>query len=113
MSIEENLIAKSRQTDKSTKLQKELDQALALAKSYELLIADLKHESSNSLKIFTHDLSNPLQILSMTIESLQDNPSADTKAALERMKRATDNMISIILNIRKIQSSVNAGIKVI
>ena len=118
MSIEENLINRSSQTDKNSSLQKELDQALERIRSYEAIITDLKLENSNNLKTFTHDLSNPLQILSMTIESLQDNPKADTKSALDRMKRSCDNMTSIIFAIRKLraattQSSVSGGIKVV
>ncbi len=118
MSIEENLIARSSQTDKNSSLQKELEKALELIRSYEAIIADLKLENSNNLKKFTHDLSNPLQILSMTIESLQDHPPKDISAALERMKRASDNMTSIISAIRKLraattQSPENAGLKVI
>lgn len=118
MSIEENLIARSSQTDKNNHLQKELEKALELVRSYEAIIADLKLENSNNLKKFTHDLSNPLQILAMTIESLQDHPPSDITATLDRMKRATDNMTAIILSIRKLrasttQSPVNAGIKVI
>lgn len=118
MSIEENLIARSSQTDKNSILQKELDKAHELIRSYEVIIADLKLENSNNLKKFTHDLSNPLQILSMTIESIDDHPPTDMSAALDRIKRAADNMTSIIQSIRKmraasIQSHGNAGLKVI
>ena len=118
MSIEENLIARSSQTDKNTNLQKELQKSLELIRSYEAIISKLKLENSNNLKRFTHDLSNPLQILVMTIESLQDHPPKDTVAALERMKRASDNMTAIIQSIRQMRAStlhspVNAGIKVV
>ncbi|MBC7712284.1 MAG: HAMP domain-containing histidine kinase [Rhizobacter sp.] len=104
MNIEENLIVRSSQNDKNKNLKKELDAAKAVIKTYERIIEELKLENSNNLKHFTHDLANPLQILSMTIESLQDNPPKDITAALERMKRSADNMTTIILQIRKLRN---------
>lgn len=102
MSVEENLISKSSLTEKNRELQRELDAAHELIRKYEGIIADLQSENSNNLKKFTHDLASPLQILSMTIESLQDRAPEFT-TTLERMKRSTDNMIDIINTIRKIR----------
>ncbi len=102
MSIEENLITKSSLTEKNRELQRELDAARDLIRKYEGIITDLQSENSNNLKKFTHDLAGPLQILSMTIESLQDRAPEFT-TTLERMKRSTDNMIDIINSIRKLR----------
>jgi signal transduction histidine kinase len=101
MSIEENLIVRSSQIDKTKALQKELEDACALVKTYENLMDELRLENSTNLKLFTHELANPLQILSMTIESLQDRPTQDVTAALMRMKSSTDKMTATILSIRK------------
>ncbi|AUN99735.1 sensor histidine kinase [Bacteriovorax stolpii] len=107
MSTEENLISKSSLTEKNRELQRELDSARALIKKYEGIIADLQAENSSNLKKFSHDLASPLQILSMTIESLQDR-APEFSTTLDRMKRSTDNMIEIINSIRKLQKAMPA-----
>lgn len=115
MSIEENLISKSSLAEKNKELQRELDAALERIKKYEGIIADLRAENSNNLKMFSHDLSSPLQILSMTIESLQDR-APEFASTLDRMKRSTDNMIEIVNSIRKLRQAgltPNHDIKVV
>lgn len=105
MSIEENLINRSSQTDKKS-IQRELESALVLIKNYEAMITDLKLEQSNNLKMFAHDISNPLQILSMTIESLEDHPAAaDILPAIMRMKKASDNITAIIVAMRTLRAA--------
>jgi signal transduction histidine kinase len=88
-------------------LRKELQAALLKIKSYEALISDMQTENSNLVKKTTHDLASPLQILAMTIESLEDKAPKEMIPTLERMKRSTDLMISIITNLRKIGSVNN------
>lgn len=118
MSIEENLIARISPTDKINNLEKELRATKDQLNNYEARIHDLTLENSTNLKKIIHDLSNPLQILLMTIESAQDNSPKDLAATLERMKRAADNMAGIISANRKLKSStqhspVNLTIKVV
>lgn len=94
---------------KQTNLQltKELEHARELIKNYEALIVELQNDNDANLKKLTHDLSNPLQILSMTIESLQDSPLKDISMALERMRRSTDTMTEIISAIRRLRAAKN------
>jgi signal transduction histidine kinase len=88
-------------------LTKELEHARELIRNYEALIIELQNDNDANLKRLTHDLSNPLQILSMTIESLQDAPVKDISMALERMKRSTDTMTEIISAIRRLRAAKN------
>lgn len=97
----------SRQSNQELSL--ELEHARKLLKNYEALIVELQNGNYANLKKLTHDLSNPLQILSMTIESLQDSPAKDISLALERMKRSTDTMTEIILAIRKLLAAKNSA----
>ncbi len=93
--------------EKNQQLLKELDYAYELIKNYESLIVELRETNDSNLKRITHDLSNPLQILSMTIESLLDSPPKDINATLERMKRSTDTMTEIIASIRKLRAQAS------
>lgn len=89
-------------------LRQELAEALEIIKHYEVVIADLQNENSNNLKKAAHDLANPLQILSMTIESLEDKASKDLLPTIERMKRSTDAMTTILESLRKLRTqSIN------
>ena len=88
-------------------LTKELDHARELIRNYEALILELQNDNDAILRKMTHDLSNPLQILSMTIESLQDTPVNDISMALERMKRSTNTMTEIISAIRRLRAAKN------
>lgn len=94
-------------TETNQELRKELDAALLKIKSYEAIISDMQTENSNLIRKTTHDLSNPLQILAMTIESLEVKAPVEMMPTLERMKRSTDLMISIITNLRKLASVNN------
>lgn len=94
--------------EKNQQLLKELDYAYELIKNYESLIAELRETNDSNLKIITHDLSNPLQILSMTIESIQESPPKDISATLERMRRSTDAMTEIIASIRKLRAQASS-----
>ncbi len=80
-------------------LTKQLDEALLCLKQME--------EDNIQLRAFIHDIANPLQILGMSIESMLDHSSTDQRPSLERMKRSTDKMLAIILEIRKLQKSLN------
>lgn len=98
-----------------SKMRQELAQALEMIKHYEVVIADLQNESSNNLKKAAHDLANPLQILSMTIESLEDRAPKELLPSIERMKRSTDVMATILEGLRKLrtQSITNKISKVV
>jgi hypothetical protein len=98
----EHKVSKSNQD-----LREELAAALLKIEIYEALIIDMQTETNNTLKKTTHDLSSPLQILAMTIESMEDKAPLDLIPTIERMKRATDSMISIITGLRKLRSVNN------
>ena len=111
MKMKENLIPHISSND--TNLEEELQAALLLIKNYEDIIADLKSTNSNNLKKFTHDLSNPLQILSMTIESMEDRIPAELVGSFGRVKEAADSMVEIIGAIRKLRTnSTNSEISI-
>lgn len=103
----DNLLNTNGLRERNLQLKKELDHAYQLIQNYEFLIVELRESNDSNLKRITHDLSNPLQILSMTIESLQDSPSKDLASTLERMRRSTDTMTEIIANIRKLRAETN------
>ena len=116
MSIEENLISKSSLTEKNRELKRDLDAAMEKMKNYEELIAELKALNASNMKKFTHDLASPLQILLMSIESLEDRTPEEFLPALERMKRSADNMLAIITTMRRLNSATSvqkADIKVV
>jgi len=106
MSIEQNLTNKSSQIDNNLELKLELEAALELIKSYETMIAELNVENNILLRRFTHDLASPLQILSMTIESLESRIPSEMNGTLERMKRSTENMCEILRNVRKLHGTL-------
>lgn len=101
----DNLLNTNGLRERNLQLKKELDHAYELIQNYESLIAELRESNDSNLKRITHDLSNPLQILSMTIESLQDSPPKDLASTLERMRRSTDTMTEIIASIRKLRAT--------
>lgn len=101
----DNLLSTNGLREKNLQLKKELDHAYELIQNYESLIAELREANDSNLKRITHDLSNPLQILSMTIESLQDSPPKDMASTLVRMRRSTDTMTEIIASIRKLRAT--------
>jgi signal transduction histidine kinase len=101
----DNLLSTNGLREKNLQLKKELDHAYELIQNYESLIAELREANDSNLKRITHDLSNPLQILSMTIESLQDSPPKDIASALERMRRSTETMTELISSIRKLRAT--------
>lgn len=104
MSLEKNLSINASLLDKNQELKRDLDAALATIARYESLLAELRSENSSNLKKITHDMAGPLQILSMTIESLQDR-APEFGSTLDRMKRSTDHMIEIINTLRKLQKT--------
>lgn len=65
------------------------------------------------MREFVHDLANPLQILGMTIESLEDKALVDQQMQIERMKKSVDKMLTIITEIRKYQKVISAPKKAI
>lgn len=93
--------------EKNKQLQAELDAAIVAIHTLEAAVARLQNENVNNLKKFAHDLSNPLQILSMTLEALQDNSPEGLEMVLFRMKRSTDNMTDIVTVMRKVRAEVS------
>jgi signal transduction histidine kinase len=106
--IMDNLLNTNGLREKNQQLLQELDNAYKLIQNYESLIAELRVENDSNLKRITHDLSNPLQILSMTIEFLQESHTLpkDLDTTLERMRRSTETMTEIIASIRKLRANV-------
>lgn len=107
MKMKENLIPHISSND--TNVEEQLIAALELIKNYEDIIADLRNTNSNNLKKFTHDLSSPLQVLSMTVESLEDRMPPEFSSSFGRITQAADTMVEIIGEIRKLrQGSVSS-----
>ena len=78
-----------------------LESNLELIKNYEIIIANMNSENSANLKKLIHDIVNPLQILSMTLESLQDKGPPELVATFEQMKRATDTITEVVNSARR------------
>ena len=103
MSNEENLIHSINQTQETKQLRKDLEEALLEIKKYETLMAEIKEEHKTTIKSFAHDLASPLQILSMTLESIEDKIPTEMSTSLERMQKSCEKMTTIILTLRKLQ----------
>jgi signal transduction histidine kinase len=56
------------------------------------------------LSLLCHDLSNPLQILGMSLEVLEDRCSPDLLKLVQRMKRSTDSITQILTLVRELQA---------
>lgn len=109
MSAEENLISTSSLTEKNRELMRSLDAAMEVIQNYEALIAQLKNDNNGNMRKLLHDLASPLQILMMTIESLQDRAPEELTPSIERIKRSIDAMIELITAARKLNSSISAA----
>ena len=105
MNMKDNLISSISSNDEIKQLQQQLSSALEQIKNYEELIAELKVTNSNNLKQFTHDLSNPLQVLSMTVEFMEDKVPAEYKGHFERIRKSSETMVDMIAAIRKLRTS--------
>lgn len=105
MDMKDNLISSISSNDEIKQLQQQLSSALETIKDYEELIAELKATHSNHLKQFAHDLSNPLQVLSMTIEFMEDKIPNEYSTQFERIKRSSEVILEIIGAIRKLRHS--------
>lgn len=95
------MIIDRHQTEKEQRLALELGASLELIKHYESIIATLQKDHQK----ISHDLSNPLQILSMTLESLQDTAPPEIQSSIERMRLSSDAMTAILINLRKLRAS--------
>jgi signal transduction histidine kinase len=61
-------------------------------------------ENVKMLRLISHDLANPLQILGMCIEALSDRCPPDLLKLVDRMKRSTDTMGQILSLVRELQA---------
>ncbi len=61
---------------------------------------------NEKLKGLIHDLVSPLQIISMSIETMLNQPSNENKHTFERMKASTDRMVAIVKDMRQLQRSL-------
>ncbi len=56
------------------------------------------------LRLLCHDLSNPLQILGMSLEVLEDRCPLELQKLVARMKRSTDSISQILNLVRELQA---------
>ncbi len=89
---------------------KSLELAQSQIAHYELLLSEQNQEHQAQIRILCHDLVNPLQIVSMSLESMIENNNSPT---IERMKRATDKMEKIILESRRIALQLSKSTPVV
>lgn len=62
------------------------------------------NENVNMLRMLSHDLANPLQVLGMSVEALSDRLPPEFSRLVERMKRSTDTMGQILYLVRELQA---------
>lgn len=62
------------------------------------------NENVNMLRMLSHDLANPLQILGMSIEALSDRVPPELLKIMDRMKRSTDTIGQILHLVRELQA---------
>jgi len=73
----------------------------------------LMQKENQRMREFIHDLANPLQVLGMTVESLEGKALTEYQMQIERMKKSVDKMLTIIVEIRKCQKVMAAQKKAI
>lgn len=82
----------------------ELNFALAEAEAkiahYQLLLSEMTLEHNSQLSQLIHDFASPLQIISMSLESVL---SKNSDPIFETMKRATDKMTTILSTARQMK----------
>lgn len=83
----------------STDIEKRLNEALNQ-------LSEMSSENEK-LKVLIHDLVSPLQIISMSIETMLNQPSNENKHTFERMKASSDRMVAIVKDMRKLQRSLS------
>lgn len=83
----------------STDIEKRLNEALNQ-------LSEMSSENEK-LKGLIHDLVSPLQIISMSIETMLNQPSNENKHTFERMKASSDRMVAIVKDMRKLQRSLS------
>ena len=81
-----------------------LEKALQEIKIKEEQLALRYSENLNMLRLVSHDLANPLQILGMSIEALADRCPPELLKLVDRMKRSTDTMGQILYLVRELQA---------
>lgn len=81
-------------------LQKELQKAQDTIESYQQTIADVNDENIQSIRVFIHELANPLQIISMSLERLIENNPVENQPMLQRMKKSADKMSEVMTSLR-------------
>ena len=81
-----------------------LKNALAEIQTKEQQIELRYNENVNMLRLISHDLANPLQILGMSIEALADRCPPELLRLVDRMKRSTDTMGQILFLVRELQA---------
>jgi signal transduction histidine kinase len=83
---------------------KHLESALLEIKAKEQLLELRYRQNVNLLKLISHDLANPLQILGMSVEALSDRCPPELLKLVDRMKRSTDTMTQILYLVRELQA---------
>ncbi|MDD4976321.1 MAG: HAMP domain-containing sensor histidine kinase [Bacteriovorax sp.] len=81
-----------------------LKQALHEIKIKEEQLELCYSENVKMLRLISHDLANPLQILGMSIEALTDRCPPELSKLVDRMKRSTDTMGQILSLTRELQA---------
>ena len=80
-------------------------------KSYqelEIIIKALENHSSEineKLRFISHDLANPLQMLGMCLEAVEDQCPPELLKLITRMKNSTASINQILLSMRELQAA--------
>ncbi len=91
----------------------EWSELFLLKENYENILRDQKEERSSLLSMFCHDLANPLSIINMSIEFIED---ADIKNQFtpitNRIKKSGESILNIIKSIREL-NALKSGKKIL
>ena len=52
-------------------------------------------------KIFTHEIAGAIQVLILSLDSIEHNPNSDLKSNFERMRWSSKNMVKIQSDLRE------------
>lgn len=91
-------------TEKINELSLALAEAEAKIAHYKLLLSEMALEHNSQQSQLIHDFASPLQIISMSLESVM---SKNPDPIFETMKRATDKMTTILSTARQMKLQIS------
>lgn len=81
-------------------LQNQLLQVTLEKQKLDEKLTSVIQKNDAEFKTFTHELAGAIQILILSVDSIEHNPTKDMTSNLERIKRASKSLVLIINKVR-------------